>query len=54
MERIKCGSYNDGDTDQGELTNRGIEGLEYVEIPPDLTTKGSKEKELPSRMIRWK
>jgi hypothetical protein len=29
------------DTDQGLLTNRGVEGIEYVEIQPDLIEKGS-------------
>jgi hypothetical protein len=29
------------DTDQGQLTNRGIEGIDYVEIPPDRLEKGT-------------
>jgi len=29
------------DTDQGQLTNRGIEGIEYIEIPPDRLEKGT-------------
>lgn len=29
------------DTDQGELTNRGIEGIEYVEIAPDQLVAGT-------------
>jgi hypothetical protein len=28
------------DSDQGELINRGVEGLEYVDIAPDMTLKG--------------
>ncbi len=29
------------DTDMGELTNRGIEGIDYIEIPPDRIGKGT-------------
>jgi hypothetical protein len=32
------------DTDKGELTNRGIDGIDYVEIDPDQLIKGSNPK----------
>jgi len=29
------------DADQGELVNRGVEGIDYIEIPPDRLEKGT-------------